>query len=973
MLDRIANRRIRNLLRGALSANSLRTLQDTMKNLRRETPLSDAYAVYQFLESPLARDFPRVDPFPAQPNRMQQHSFFEDTSLAHELIAQKVRIENHKSKLCEFLKQAAALNNAFLDGNDEVLEHLIYKIPEEFGYSLFILRKFLSIKHGRKNSAGVEAAVQKYLSAYHIPKRDIIAVSYEDSIDSISPYPRVRKTFLKYAKQRNFNLGIRNLIYDYFSPMLTDQTMISNRLQAYGITSLIDATVFLVTRREEAVMHISREERVIFETAVPQEIISIFEEDFRDLEPLKFVENDDDEEKFFEYNFFRHTNAWSEFSNVRKYRYWVETTIGSRLNGFQSKKSTPPPSYELAVQSNTLMELAKSECITPLDIEQINPKNSGCLHRTIALLILIENDNADQLNGDDLLSLLDKTVDIAHLATPEEISGFFRKQNKDTLYSYLRNALLHDNEETGVSGHRLRKSLEDVIVKNFSGNIIEFVDYLYSNGKHVGNHCYHTCTESFLVQLYELFDSAHDVVEARAQLLEWYGDKTKDESLIDRAKSLRLDIKLSRVRDDIDDNRIYVDPMRFHQWASDNLTSELRSSIPLISDWPQLIIPLVDLTNPITIIQSPELKVAQLLNQAFAEFCSNKFYGVESYIGRRIRHGTFRGTMLPDVKSSVDDILRKYGEVEVDACKKLSAWLKEYEDFIKHIDTNMLRVKSDSKNSGYIVPSISENNKFSTAKICIDFLTAALQGENPVPTAIASIPEYCWLLLEVDLRRLRNELQKIRDEQLIIDTTNILLKCSESNIGPILEACRYLNETVSRKFSTLSLWLTKPSNISPTATLTLLFNAVLVEVKEQRPEFHPEILESGFIDFDLFGHRYHYFYDILYILVHNAAKHGKNDGDLCFSASRQKLAEGIDIFAVSISSEIIDDASIDTVKNEIDRAMQADIENALVTEGFSGLRKVRNLITQLDELSDFAWELEGRRVVFTIYLTIPST
>lgn len=974
MLDKIADTRVRNLLRGILSASNDRALEDTLSNLRRETPIADVYEVYKFLDGPLARGFPKIQPFPKQPNRMAAHTFFEPAPITHELIAQRVRIENNEEKILSFVQRIETLNRAFCNDDEQVLLREIRSIPEEFGFSLFLLRKFLSIKHARKNSPDIEGALQAYLASYHTPRRDIIAVAFEDSIDSLNPYPKVRKTFLQYAAQNRFDAGTNAIIRDHFSPILDDSHSASGVLQAYGITSVIDAAVLLLSRYDDMAGVITAGEKAHLDGAVSKELRTTWWRSFQRIDLDAFTRHDEDEAKFFEYNFFRHTNAWSEYPEVERYRRWIEASVGGRLNGEPRTALSSNPAPEMPVNPCSLTELWKDDSSDPLNIVSFNPKHGGCLHRSIALMSLIEKgESGEELTGRQLLSLLDKTIDVAHLASAGEISSFLRGNSRDLLFQYLKAALIHDGLETGVSSHRLRKALENVVIEEFEADIVKFANFLYEHGRHVGNHCYHICTESFLVQLYKLFDTSNDVIEARAGLLEWYGEKSDQPVLVDRAKSLRLDIKLSKVRDDIDDNRIYVDPLRFHQWLSDHIASELRASIPLLTEWPQKIGASSDLTNPVAVIQNPELVLGFLLNKAFVEFCSNKFYGVDSYIGRRIRHGTLRGTMVSEVRSIVEDFTGEFATSEVDACEQLEAWIDKYESLIKFVGSDLLQLKSDSKTKGAIAPTISGPNKVAAARLSVEYLVTALSGDNPVPTAIATIPESCWLLLEVDLKRIRSELQRIRDQELMIDPARILANCDAYNIGAVSEVCRILNETVNRKFATLSLWLSKPNNISPTATLSLLFNAVLVEAREQIAGFSPEIREDGLIELDLYGHRYHYVYDILYILVYNAGRHGKPGGVITFTASQQKSETALDTFEVCIQSEIKDTDLPVEVAGRIEEAMTADIENALVTEGFSGLRKVRSLASQLDEITGFSWFMNDRRLTFQLDLTFPLT
>ena len=46
---------------------------------------------------------------------------------------------------------------------------------------------------------------------------------------------------------------------------------------------------------------------------------------------------------------------------------------------------------------------------------------------------------------------------------------------------------------------------------------------------------------------------------------------TGDEHFLQRARAVRIDHQINRVRNEIDDHRIYVDPSRFSSWLEDEI------------------------------------------------------------------------------------------------------------------------------------------------------------------------------------------------------------------------------------------------------------------------------------------------------------------------------------------------------------------------------------------------------------------
>lgn len=70
-----------------------------------------------------------------------------------------------------------------------------------------------------------------------------------------------------------------------------------------------------------------------------------------------------------------------------------------------------------------------------------------------------------------------------------------------------------------------------------------------------------------------------DIPEIRASLHEWMARFTNEKYYLQRARAVRIDHQINRVRNEIDDHRIYVDPMRFTSWIEDEMMIELNGAL----------------------------------------------------------------------------------------------------------------------------------------------------------------------------------------------------------------------------------------------------------------------------------------------------------------------------------------------------------------------------------------------------------
>ena len=128
--------------------------------------------------------------------------------------------------------------------------------------------------------------------------------------------------------------------------------------------------------------------------------------------------------------------------------------------------------------------------------------------------------------------------------------------------------------------------------------------------------------------------------------------------------------------------------------------------------------------------------------------------------------------------------------------------------------------------------------------------------------------------------------------------------------------------------------------MAPKASLSLLFKAVIEEVRDTFPLFK-DIDGDNQFDFELFGGAYHVIYDALYVIIYNAAKHGKPTSHLekfyTVDPSNYKII-------VSVSSDIKDSDNEDYINSRLQVDQEMDIDNAQLSEDRSGIKKLYHLM-----------------------------
>gem|GEM_PF-6725051 len=532
------------------------------------------------------------------------------------------------------------------------------------------------------------------------------------------------------------------------------------------------------------------------------------------------------------------------------------------------------------------------------------------------------------------------------------------------MYELLRTALRNEVEESKVSSHALRRALQNVVRERFNGDIVALLEHLYTERNHVSGHFYNIFSEAFLTELYDLFDKTDDVTNAHARILEWWGEKADDEDAKFLARSHRLALRLRKVRGAIEETRIYVDPLRFVGWIQENKSSELRAlaldADQMLSDIDRV----VNLKDQVQLALDPLARLASLLDDCFKEFCNNKQYGVTSFIGRRVRHGTLHGHLVVELKPEIDAIVDEFQYSAPSFSLFLRRWFERFDAAVLTMAAERIHVHHPKERSrGLIVASIDDADKARLSGVMLGELAKSLAGSQPVSQVAARIHDYCWLLFESDLKRTRSAVEDLKRDFVVRVEDHL---CERADLDRKLgDRIRLINTTMQQKFEVVRSWFTRPTNQSPSASIGLLFDAVRDEVEHRFPNFRPKVVVTGEPDVDLIGHRFHFFYDALYILVGNAAQHGKGDGTLSIDVSTIVDDQNGIAVSVAVQSDLRPEAR-DRDSARIDGAMIAEIGDAVLNNRNSGIRKLRDMVGDVQEIIAFNHSYVGNSVRFVI-------
>ena len=145
----------------------------------------------------------------------------------------------------------------------------------------------------------------------------------------------------------------------------------------------------------------------------------------------------------------------------------------------------------------------------------------------------------------------------------------------------------------------------------------------------------------------------------------------------------------------------------------------------------------------------------------------------------------------------------------------------------------------------------------------------------------------------------------------------------------------------------------------------------MAEVKETFDNFDVETDYVKESDVELVGGAYHDLYDAFYVVVYNAAKHGKKNGKVTRDFEIAISQDGkLSAVLVTISSEISDDEVAEEIAERLKVKPEDDIVNAQVEEGRSGIRKLHQIASANESFKVVLVDCIDRKVTVKVALML---
>lgn len=913
------DKRTRNKLRAILSRDNSNAMH-SLSVLRSSLGSTQAEALDAIVNG--LRHEKAIQPstrFPKRPPFIDTVQPLREVCLETLLDVIEAGVIAHKPRLQRIALSLERIDKAYADRNTNECLRLIDSTIQRDGWSHAILRRIVLI---RENLPAGEAddKIEALLQQTDLSTVAVASLVHSYSLEQ--NFLTIKRSILNIADRGATNRYSRTIARLPVKPFAQTASDLCAFLSEVERCSLIDAII------------LAKFNAHLFKLNDYPAISEIADELGRDHLFEQLVASYDLNDKESEFTFFKQSSAWLEYEPVRQYRILMDNYYDASREDVNDAPDSLMQSLHHWLGEVTLKALVGNSRFTQHPYASLaRLEISGFATRSAVFNYWLHTSEGQVgFEKNDLLTLMGLTRDLAR-TVPIRATRNAARLAQDHLVKLILLLLLAKRSRNELDSFLLKQLLEDIAIRDHNGSLLNLVKSYETSHPYVAEYIYDIATEDFLAKLNVIAPHRSDIPEIRASLHEWMADLQQDEHYRQRARAVRIDHQINRVRNEIDDHRIYVDPSRFSSWFEDEMLIELSGALASTGAGKKGVS-----------INCDETLLTLIMRQSYSAFCSNAVFGIASYIGRRIRHGTFHGHLYSSVVNTIEKNQKFITLFETpEFAEKWKAWKRRYSRSVEEIITARLHIQSKAKPLGLLQPDIYSPGKLEILSAAVKSISAHYVETKSTTGVDQTVIDYCWRLAESDLvavtKYLRAQQTPLKD---ILFLENEVLTAAQPADTKLADAFqRELELLIDRKLTAMFGWFKRPSIVAPKASIALLFDAIVAEVRDTIPDFRLETDDETSGNDELVGGVYHIVYDSLAVVVTNAAKHS----DRSYPTRRKiRIISGKEKrLVVEIISNIHPSQDVCIVAAILEQRKQADFLDANLYQGKSGISKLRLL------------------------------
>jgi len=460
---------------------------------------------------------------------------------------------------------------------------------------------------------------------------------------------------------------------------------------------------------------------------------------------------------------YRQSAGFLEYDVLCRYRNDIDRVVGHRL-------IAPLLTEIVSWHSDSFYEphiMRRDNAQFDMALHNDSNVSLDNFYRTYLFLRFIQDPgNLSMLGSDDIQYIFDNTMRLETLLLERELKTMHLNASDEAraLISVLALSLYRSKSSDPDIDFDFRAKLEDFIIKKFHGKIPAFIDHLAPKSPEVANYIATSLDEVTLQKMYSIITSPSDAENTRRDILTSIGVHLNRLEYIIEAEAIETRSKVSKLKHYFDASRMFVDSVVMKKWLSSNpsgYTEQYKELLPKVIDRlaassfskPDI----QEAANQILEITAADgYLVEKIATEAFRAFCTNNEFGIESYLGRRIRHNTLQGVMT----KSIDAVTQRpeYSPIisGTPFGRALHAWETGYKSYIERMRREFLQFRSDTNPNALFNAEMDLSDPATKSNVQKLAQTLRVSGAEMLDDLIIS---FCWLQiapqLEVASRQIR--------------------------------------------------------------------------------------------------------------------------------------------------------------------------------------------------------------------------
>jgi hypothetical protein len=601
--------------------------------------------------------------------------------------------------------------------------------------------------------------------------------------------------------------------------------------------------------------------------------------------------------------------------------------------------------------------------------------------KVVAFLIAVAEDVQRYLSPDTL-----RVLRSSELATDSPLLRFMLTE------------LIYRQSRTPDNELERRLAFMDILADKSNADIVGFLDQIANDSLEIATLLARTCTRTFLERLYMLMSTVKEVIETRLNICRWLSRRAGavGDRLTEECDALERELANLEIRSDLDSTRVHVDEESLREWfrqtesfnavryvqtvLAEGRGTNFGSLVHFFSSREKTFSDEQDLTMEAQV--GSEFLLLGIFDATFRAFASDRIFGLDAYLSRRIRHGTLSGHVITPV-TRVLKRLSEIGEIheevyqsgDVSCIEPLAQdWRKFLVSELDHVRREVIQLKTPQHPDGLVKAAWRTPANIAHLDAMVGRVRRRVIETAGGYDIFPDIYALCWDCIEPDLAQLRRYMLRVFLPRATEKLDSLLLQLSPAARRLTSSLIRELISVLEARIQEVCGWFILPVFRRDSYSLEMLITSTLSIVREldEHYSFTEEVVISDQISlnrgsFEVFG-------DALFVLIGNAARHGKNDGRIRVRAEWVKSRN--DLVLLNVTSEVSSAHEHKLALGRIKCALivrREHMERAAVEEGFSGLGKLAGVLRRVRS-PDVRLVLEApeSECRITFWLTLPS-